>query len=138
MLNIFSVKFIICNYFCLFWEKIMIDWKRQKKISAEIYAIGLGLWCWTPLSTIFQIYRGNRFYWWRKLECLEKTTHLSHVTDKLYPITLYQVHLAWVGFELTLVAIRSDCKDSCKSNYHTITTTTTPKYMPYKSWKMII
>ena len=57
----------------------------------------------------------------RKPEDLEKTTDMSQVTDK--PIDHIMLYTSPVSrFELaTSAMIGTDCIDSCKSNYDTIT-----------------
>ena len=46
----------------------------------------------------------------------------------LYHIMLYRVHPRHELPDLKLVTLGTDCSGSCKSNYHTITTTTSKRH----------
>jgi hypothetical protein len=59
------------------WYMVESSVKHHKPIIVE------GLWCLTQLSTIFQLYCGSQFYWWRKPE--SATTSPPTIID-LYPI----------------------------------------------------
>jgi hypothetical protein len=91
-------------------------------------SLGLGLWCFNAIFNNISIIswrsvfiaRGNQCIRRKPLTCRKSLTNF-------YDICCIRYTSTWVGFKLTtLVVIGTDCIGSCKSNYHTITTTAAP------------
>ena len=101
--------------------------EKFRKITGT--GLGLGLWCLTTLSTIFQLYPGGQFYWWKKLEYPVKTLNCCKSLTNLITWCYIEYTSPWAGFELTLVMIGTDCMASCKFNYHM--TMTAPRKIIY-------
>ena len=86
--GIFPVKFILVKLFPIsnhrkFFNCMIIFYKY----TWYIYMYMFVLLCLTPLSTIFQLYRGGQFFGWRKLN-VPGVNH-NVITDKLDQIMLY-------------------------------------------------
>ena len=62
---------------------------RFRSVYIEI-GLWLGLWCFTPPSPIFHVYRGGQISWWRNPEYPEKITDL---TNFITECCTYRVHL---------------------------------------------
>jgi hypothetical protein len=98
---------------------------------------------WSPCTVCVKVMGFNATFnnisvisWWSVLlvEVTEVTGEnhrpvASHWQTWSHNVKCIEYTSPWVGFELTtLVMIGTDCTDSCKLNFHLITTLTAPSY----------
>ena len=80
------------------WKKLvcLAHYPKKLKELGPLYVnqmfyefLAFWLWCLMPFSTIFQLYHGGQFYWWRK-----------PLTISITYIKLYRVHFTMSGIQI--------------------------------------
>ena len=73
----------------------------------------VGLWCLTPLSTIFQLYRGGKMEDWKYF----KFSFLFHIDNRIWVFDCVLIHIDYI-FWILHVKICITCRINPRTLYH--------------------